>query len=74
MSAVEVESRTRPLHAADRCDRCQAAALTVARNHKERELFFCEHHARLYKESLISKGFYLDVETLDLREGQPARV
>ena len=69
MSPVEVESRTRPLHSLDRCDRCQAAALLVARNKTEKELFFCEHHGREFKDALISKGFYIDVETLELRGG-----
>lgn len=73
MSAVEVESRTRPLHAMDRCDRCRASATVVARNKTEQELFFCEHHGRLYKESLLNKGFYIDVETLALREGELVR-
>ena len=69
-----VESRTRPLVVADRCDRCGSQALMVARNKTEKELFFCEHHGRLYKDSLLDGGFYFDVETLELRESQPTRV
>lgn len=68
MSPVEVESRTRPLLSVDRCDRCRAAAAVVARNKIEKELFFCEHHGREFKDALIDKGFYIDVETLELRK------
>jgi hypothetical protein len=67
--AVEekVESRTRPLVPTDVCDRCPASAQKIARSADEKELFFCTHHSNQYLDSLIDQGFYMDIETLDLR-------
>jgi hypothetical protein len=67
MTAMAVEVRTRPLTKQDRCDRCTGAAARVARNTMEKELFFCEHHSETFKDSLLEKGFYFDIETLEQR-------
>lgn len=67
MTAVAIESRTRPLTSQDRCDRCAGAAMLVARNQGEKELFFCDHHSGTFKDSLLERGFYFDTETLDAR-------
>lgn len=67
MTAAAVESRTRPLTNMDRCDRCTGMAKLVARNHNEKELFFCDHHSGTLKDSLLENGFYFDTETLDPR-------
>ena len=67
MSTMLVENRTRPLLNTDLCDRCNGAATTVARNDSESELFFCDYHTRMFKDSLALKGFLLDCETLSDR-------
>lgn len=67
MTTMLVENRTRPLLKTDLCDRCRVAATTVARNDAESELFFCDHHGRMHKDSLALKGFWLDCETLSER-------
>jgi len=67
MTVVAVETRTRPLTSADRCDRCSGSAKLVARNKNEQELFFCDHHSGVHKDNLIEKGFYFDTETLEDR-------
>lgn len=65
---VAVETLTRPLIPADRCDRCGAEAKMVARSEDQiRELLFCDHHVNTFREGLLSKGFYLDTETLEER-------
>lgn len=46
---------TRPLSAADRCDRCGAQAyvrVLLADEHGGGELFFCGHHARAHQSRL----------------------
>lgn len=64
-----VENRTRPLVISDRCDGCGAQALIVARSMEtNKELFFCNHHGSEHKEALLDSGFYMDTETLDLRD------
>lgn len=68
MTTAIVENKTRPLVATDRCDRCGAGAMLVARTHSEKqELFFCNHHANQHKESLVEAGFYMDSETIEDR-------
>jgi hypothetical protein len=67
MIVEAVESFTRPLITADRCDKCGAEAKSVARNQLLAELFFCEHHATEYRDTLMESGFYLDTETLEAR-------
>jgi len=54
MSAVESPSLagTRPLEAAERCDRCGARAKVRAVLASGGELLFCGHHARAHEDRL----------------------
>lgn len=45
----------------DRCDRCCAAATTVAEWESGEMLLFCTHHARKYTAGLIGAGAVLTV-------------
>ena len=61
---------TRPdFTAADRCDRCGAAAMVRAVLPSGSELLFCGHHARLFEKKLIYRLMYLK----DLRESALSR-
>jgi hypothetical protein len=64
-----IETKTRPLLATDRCDKCGAAAMRVARMHSKPqvELHFCDHHSNQHKDALFDQGFYFDIETIDGR-------
>lgn len=59
---------TRPLTAADRCDRCGAHAYVRAVLSGGGELLFCAHHARKYGESLRAAGAEIHDETDRLLE------
>ena len=77
MTTTVVENETRPLLKTDLCDKCGVVAMKVARNEARAELFFCDHHAYQYREALVEKGFYIDVETLEERIGiieEPGRL
>lgn len=45
-----------PLTAADRCDRCSAAALVRVLLNEGGELLFCGHHGRMHQSVLIQHG------------------
>lgn len=45
-----------PLTAADRCDRCNAAAQVRFLPTKGGVLFFCGHHGRMHQPALIKQG------------------
>lgn len=64
---VAVENQTRPLLKTDLCDKCRVPATKVARNKKNKELLFCDHHANENNTALVYQGFYMDVETLEAR-------
>jgi hypothetical protein len=53
---------TRPLTAADRCDRCGAQAYVRAVL-AGGELLFCAHHGRKFSEALRAKGADIQDET-----------
>jgi hypothetical protein len=53
---------TRPLSAADRCDRCGAAAY-VRVVLDSGELLFCAHHARKYEDKLRAVAVDIQDET-----------
>ncbi len=53
---------TRPLSAADRCDRCGAAAY-VRVVLDSGELLFCAHHARKYEDKLRALAVDIQDET-----------
>jgi hypothetical protein len=60
---VEVVSLT----AQDRCDRCSAQALSVARK-DDFELLFCKHHERESGPALLTSGWRIiadESQTLD---------
>jgi hypothetical protein len=69
MSSMVVENKTRPLVKTDLCDRCRGSAAMVARKLDDPlvELHFCNHHADKHRDALLSSGFYMDVETIELR-------
>lgn len=52
---MQLTADHRELTALDRCDSCSAAAL-VAASFLNGELMFCGHHARKYKDSLLTKS------------------
>jgi hypothetical protein len=58
---------TRPLSAADRCDRCGAAAY-VRVVLDSGELLFCAHHARKYEDKLRAVAVDIQDETGRLAE------
>ena len=58
---------TRPLSAADRCDRCGAAAY-VRVVLDSGELLFCAHHARKYEDRLRAVAVDIQDETGRLAE------
>jgi hypothetical protein len=62
---------TKPLTAADRCDRCGAHAYVRAVLAGGGELLFCAHHARKYGESLRAAGAEIHDETDRLLEVSP---
>lgn len=49
---MQPETLTRPLTAADRCDRCGAGAKVRAVLPSGSELLFCGHHARAHADKL----------------------
>lgn len=59
---------TKPLTAADRCDRCGAQAYVRAVLAGGGELLFCAHHGRKYGESLRAAGAEIHDETDRLLE------
>ncbi len=52
-------STVNPLTAADRCDRCSAAARVRAVLPSGSELLFCKHHYNEHREGLEAKGAVL---------------
>jgi hypothetical protein len=54
---------TRPLLAADRCDRCGAQAYVRAVLPGGGDLLFCAHHGRKYSDSLRATGADIQDET-----------
>ena len=63
---------TKPLMAADRCDRCGAQAYVRAVLAGGGELLFCAHHGRKYSDALREAGAEIVDETDRLRETTPA--
>jgi hypothetical protein len=59
---------TKPLAAADRCDRCGAQAYFRVMLAGGGELLFCAHHGRKYGEALRNAGAEIVDETDRLRE------
>jgi hypothetical protein len=59
---------TKPLTAADRCDRCGAQAYVRAVLAGGGELLFCAHHGRKYAENLRAAGAEIHDETDRLLE------
>ncbi|WP_119727850.1 MULTISPECIES: DUF7455 domain-containing protein [Thermomonospora] len=59
---------TKPLTAADRCDRCGAQAYVRAVLVGGGDLLFCAHHGRKYSASLRASGADIHDETDRLRE------
>src|SRR5690349_20536914 len=59
---------TKPLTAADRCDRCGAQAYVRAVLAGGGELLFCAHHGHKYSESLRAAGAEIHDETDRLLE------
>jgi hypothetical protein len=62
---------TKPLAAADRCDRCGAQAYVRAVLVGGGDLLFCAHHGRKYSESLRASGADIHDET-DRLKATPA--
>jgi hypothetical protein len=52
-----------PLTAADRCDRCGAAARVRAVLAKGGELLFCQHHANEHLDRLKAENAIIDTES-----------
>jgi hypothetical protein len=50
--------------AADRCDRCGAAAKVLAILNKGGELLFCNHHARLHRPVLDRIAIWIEDRVL----------
>ncbi|WP_106249351.1 DUF7455 domain-containing protein [Allonocardiopsis opalescens] len=59
---------TKPLTAADRCDRCGAQAYVRVRLSAGGELLFCGHHMRQHGDSLRKLAVEVQDETARLRE------
>jgi hypothetical protein len=59
---------SKPLSAADRCDRCGAQAYVRASLPAGGELIFCAHHGRKFGESLRAAGAEIHDETERLNE------
>lgn len=57
---VKTAQPPRILTAADRCDRCGAAAHVRVMLRAGSELLFCGHHARHHGPALASKGAWID--------------
>ena len=58
---------TKPLAAADRCDRCGAQAYIRVMLTGGGELLFCAHHGRKYSDALREAGAEIVDETERLR-------
>jgi hypothetical protein len=65
---------TKPLTAADVCDRCGARAYVRVLLNGSAELLFCAHHARQHAEALARVAIDIQDETnlLDSKKGQSA--
>jgi hypothetical protein len=59
---------TKPLAAADRCDRCGAQAYVRVVLAGGGELLFCAHHGRKYSDALREAGAEIVDETDRLRD------
>ncbi|RJL34412.1 DUF7455 domain-containing protein [Bailinhaonella thermotolerans] len=59
---------TKPLMAADRCDRCGAQAYIRATLPVGGELLFCAHHGRQHVAALRDKGAEIQDESARLSE------
>ena len=62
-TAPDTASRTTPLTAHDRCDRCGAQAYVRATLPGGTELLFCGHHGNAHRPSLLIAGATLHDET-----------
>ena len=60
---------TKPLTAADICDRCGARAYVRVVLSGDAELFFCAHHARKHAEALSKVAVEIQDETNLLASG-----
>ncbi|MDB5179233.1 MAG: hypothetical protein JWN01_1176 [Patescibacteria group bacterium] len=63
-----VTSPSKPMTAADRCDRCGAPAYVRATLTGGGELLFCAHHGRKFNEELRAGGADIHDETDRLTE------
>lgn len=74
MVTEEVEMVT--FDANDRCDRCLAQALAVARKDGVADLMFCWHHKEEFGEALLDQGWEVieDYETYESFKPQHLRV
>lgn len=55
---IDTDNPVIELSAADRCDRCGAQAVVLARNESgTNELLFCVHHIRDHKDKLLDDGY-----------------
>ena len=61
---------TKPLTAADACDRCGARAYVRVLLSSSAELYFCAHHARQHAEALARVAVEIQDETNLLSGGQ----
>ena len=54
-----------PLMIKDRCDSCNARALTRATHENGSELLFCGHHGRKFELTLVSQGFKVEFQAIN---------
>ena len=64
---------SKPLTAADVCDRCGARAYVRVRLPGSAELFFCAHHARQHAEALAKVAVEIQDETNLLSESEGSK-
>lgn len=60
------ETLVMPLTAADRCDKCQAAARTRVTLLGGLDLMFCKHHADAYAPEIRAVGVKIHTEDVNL--------
>lgn len=65
MTQTALDKKTLSLSALDRCDKCNARALTYAWNMNGQELMFCGHHGRKFEAGLESQGFIVEFQETD---------
>jgi len=64
---------SKPLTAADVCDRCGARAYVRVLLPGSTELFFCAHHARQHAEALAKVAVEIQDETNLLSDGEGSK-